>query len=120
MTSHLRRCRRCGQTLLDDARCCPHCAIPRPIRRRLLYCLFVGAAALAALGAGLRGRSEVTGNALAAAPYPSTWSFVTALVDEPRAASACRQRGGTLVWVPGPWASATRRCATSFDERGPP
>lgn len=120
MTSHLRRCRRCGQALLDDARCCPHCAIPRPIRRRLVYGLAAGAAAVAVLGAGLRGRSEATSNAPVAAPPPSIWGVVTALFDEPPEAAACRQRGGTRVWVPGPWASATRRCATSFDDGGPP
>lgn len=118
MTSYLRRCRRCGQALLDDARCCPHCAIPRPIRRRLVYSLTVGTAALAVLGAALRGASELTGNAQAAAPSRSMWGVVTALFHESPEAEACRQRGGTLVWVPGPWVSATRRCATSFDDGG--
>lgn len=115
MASRLQRCRRCRQAVLGDARCCPHCAVARPAARRLIPGLVLCAAAAAVVGSGLRGPSEGTDDARAGT-LPFLWGAVTALFDEPPAATACRRRGGTLVQVPGPWTGAMWRCAIGFDD----
>lgn len=118
MASRLWRCRRCRQAVLSDARCCPHCAIPRPAARSLVRGLVLSAAAVAVIGSGLRVASERTGEARTWS-VPSLWGGVTALFDDP-AAAACQRRGGTLVRVPGAWLGAVRRCASGFVDEGMP
>lgn len=44
----LTRCRRCRQPILHDARCCPHCAVARPSRKRRRTLVLAGLLALAA------------------------------------------------------------------------
>jgi len=52
MSLHLPRCRRCGQPILADARCCPHCAVPRPSRtpRRMAFAAVAAGLVVLALG----------------------------------------------------------------------
>ncbi|AWN42976.1 hypothetical protein [Methylobacterium durans] len=73
----LTRCRRCRQPILTDARCCPHCAVANPSRRRRRgRALLLG---LLAIAAGLAGYRYAAGPSPDRGAPPATSANVTTI-----------------------------------------
>ena len=124
MASHLLRCRTCRQPLLSDARCCPHCAVAKPARRRRIRTALLGMLAIAAAAFGLRhygSADRAEGVAELAATAATVQTSVSALLFNPpdKFSAACLERGGTIVQVRGPQGNTIQRCAVKFDDDVP-
>ena len=125
MAGHLLRCKRCRQPILGDARCCPHCAVDRPARRRKTRNVLLGVLAVATAALGLhhyasadRANGVAHLAAVAASAQKSVQASVTTLLFSPpdEFSIACLQRGGTVVQARNSRGTAVQRCAVKFED----
>ncbi len=75
MASTLLRCRACRQPVLDDARCCPHCAVAAPVAPQAALFWFATTALAAVLAAFVAGQVVSPGAKVSSAPSapPAEW-----------------------------------------------
>ena len=125
MAGHLLRCKRCNQPILSNARCCPHCAVVRPARKRKIRNALLGALAVAAAALGLQrfadaARTDAVAHlaAVATTAQKSVQASVSALFVSPPDdfSIACLERGGTVVQARNPQGASVQRCAVKFDD----
>ena len=114
--ARLQTCKRCKQALLSDARCCPHCAVPRPTSRRKTRNVLFGLLAIAAVALALDYYRSVggTGGPNVSAIQKPTLAPSSRPADNFKA--ACLQKGGTVVQVLASQGSSIQRCAIKFIE----
>lgn len=126
MARFLLRCRRCRQPILSDARCCPHCAVARPVAAgRWPPAILLGGLALVIALLALHrydgafpsslirpitlvtGAATVAGRNVTAADLPDRADM---------SSIACRKRGGVAVLLRQPDGGSVQRCAVTFDD----